>query len=335
MKSLKVLAAAVMLTVSGSSLAADYNWTFQSSDQPGDFAFQYQQKWTDRVKELTGGKIEITLVGSGAVVEANQTLDSISLNIIQGDMTDPSYFTGKNPAFALFGNLIGAWGTPSDQVDFFYNGGGFDVANQLLNKYDVELLAVSTVGSESFVSKVPLRNIADVKGVKLRAPSGMVADLFSKLGAAPVNLPGSEVYTSLEKGVIEAADYSIFARNQMQGLNDIAKSPIYPGWHSTPANQVTLNKSIYDSLPQNLKDALKQAGKEYSTGFLAAHQELDSQYVKKAKEKGVELISWEASELKIVRGYATNLWADWAAKSPEAKSYYDTAVSYLKSRDML
>lgn len=335
MKKIKTLLACSLLAFSTNMLAATYDWTFQSSDQPGDDAFKYQQQWAKDVEKMSNGEIHINVVGAGSVVEHNQTLDSVGMNIIQGDFTDPSYFSGKDPAFALFGNLIGAWSNPEDMVDFMYNGGGFKVANELLNQYGVQLLAVSTVGSESLVSKKKVSNIDELKGLKLRAPEGLVQALFLKLGAAPVNLPGSEVYTSLEKGVIDASDYSIFARNQAQGMNDIAKFPIYPGWHSMPANQVTINKALYDGLPNNLKEVLAKAGKEYAQGFMKMHQQLDKEAVAKAKENGVTIISWSPEEIKKVRTVATSLWPEWAEKSKMSKKYYDAVMAYLKEHGMI
>lgn len=334
MKLFKKLALASLVAFSSSVFAAQYNWNFQSSDQPGDDAFQYQQQWAKEVEKLSDGKIHINVLGAGSVVEHNQTLDSINMNIIQGDFTDPSYFSGKDPAFALYGNLIGAWSNPKDLVDFMYNGGGFEVANELLNKYGVQLLAVSTVGVESLVSKKPIRNIADLQGVKLRAPEGLVQALFKNLGASPVNLPGSEVYTSLEKGVIDASDYSIFARNQQSGMNDIAKFPIHPGWHSMPVNQVTLNKKTYDKLPQDLKDVLAKAGKQYAEGFLAMHQKLDEAAVQN-KKADITVIEWEPAEIQKVREVATKMWPEWAAKSPLSQKYYDAVMKYLKDKGMI
>ena len=256
------------------------------------------------------------------------------MNIIQGDFTDPSYFSGKDPAFALYGNLIGAWNNPKDMIDFMYNGGGFEIANELLNKYGVQLLAISTVGGESLVSKKPIRNIQELKGVKVRAPEGLVQALFKNLNASPVNLPGSEVYTSLEKGVIDASDYSIFARNQQSGMNDIAKYPIHPGWHSMPMNQVTLNKKIYDGLSADLKDVLDKAGKQYAEGFLAMHQKLDEEAVKN-KKADITIIEWDPSEVQKVRETATKMWPEWAKKSPMAQKYYDAVMKYLKDKGMI
>ncbi|MEE6031832.1 MULTISPECIES: TRAP transporter substrate-binding protein [Avibacterium] len=334
MKLFKKTLALSLFALSSSIFAAEYNWNFQSSDQPGDDAFKYQQQWAKDVEKLSDGRIHINVLGAGSVVEHNQTLDSISMNILQGDFTDPSYFSGKDPAFALYGNLIGAWNNPKDLIDFMYNGGGFEVANELLNKYGVQLLAVSTVGGESLVSKKPIHNIQELKGVKVRAPEGLVQALFKNLGASPVNLPGSEVYTSLEKGVIDASDYSIFARNQDSGMNDIAKYPIHPGWHSMPVNQVTLNKQIYDKLPQDLKDVLSKASQQYATGFLAMHQKLDEDAIKN-KKADITIITWSPDDVAKVRNTATQMWPDWAKKSSMSEKYYNVVMKYLKDKGMV
>ncbi len=312
-----------------------YEWVFQSSDQAGEIAFKAQEAWADLVYQASNGRIKIQVTGAGSVVEHNQTLEAVGANIIQGDITDPSYFSGKDAAFSLIGNLIGAWSSPWDFIRFIYYGGGFKIYNELLNSYGVELLSVSTVGTEAFVSKKPIKNISDLQGVKLRAPEGLVQDLFRSLGASPVNLPGSEVYTSLEKGVIDASDYSIFARNQAQGMNDIGKYPIYPGWHSTPANQLTMNKKIFDSLPDDLKAILKAAGAYYSENFLLIHQDADKSAVREAKEKNSTIVSWSAEEIQKVREVAAQLWVKAAAQSPMAKKYYDTVVEYLQNQGMI
>ena len=149
--------------------APQYEWVFQSSNQPDEIAFTLNERWADLVFRASRGRIRIKIVAAGSVVAHNQTLDAVGDNTIQGDITGPSYFADKDAAFALYGDLIGAWQSPWDYLRFIYYGGGFEIANELLNQYDVQLLGVSTVGSESLVSKKPIRTIADLQGVKLRA----------------------------------------------------------------------------------------------------------------------------------------------------------------------
>ncbi|WP_282435411.1 hypothetical protein [Spirabiliibacterium mucosae] len=114
-------------------------------------------------------------------------------------------------------------------------------------------------------------------------------------------------------------------------MNDIAKYPIHPGWHSMPVNQVTLNKKIYDGLPDDLKEVLNKAGKEYAEGFLAMHQKLDEEAVKNLKSD-ITIIAWDPEEVAKVREVATKMWPEWAKKSAMSQKYYDTVMSYLKKR---
>ncbi|MBL0381977.1 MAG: hypothetical protein JKP90_20630 [Desulfofustis sp. PB-SRB1] len=87
----------------------------------------------------------------------------------------------------------------------------------------------------------------------------MVQKVFAAAGAAPVNLPGSEVYTSLEKGVIDAADYTLFSVNQQQGMHKIGKYPVFPGFHSMPLQVVTINKDIWNELPESIQTMMETA----------------------------------------------------------------------------
>ena len=240
----------------GTSVAAEYTWTFQTSGAAGDDVYRFQQEWCEWVKEDSKGRINVQVLPADAVVKYTETLDAVGANILQGDFTDPSYFAGKDPAFSLIGNMVGAWSHPSQLFDMMENGGGAEIFDKLLNTYNVKLLGVTSTGVEAFVSKIPIRKVEDLKGVKLRAPQGMVNNVFTAVGATPVNLPGSEVYTSLEKGVIDASDYTVFATNQAQGMNDIARFPIYPGFHSMPTMQVTMNLDVWNKLPEDLKQVM-------------------------------------------------------------------------------
>ena len=175
-------------------------------------------KWAENVETMSDGRISIEILPVGAVVQANQTLQAVRAGILQGHLTDPSYFSGQNPAFGMMGNLVGAWSDPYNFLDYMNNGGGEAIYDKLAEQYGVHLIGAAATGLESLPSTRPIKSVEDLQGLKLRTPEGMVSNVFEKAGATPVNLPGSEVYTSLEKGVIDAADYTVFATNQAQGL---------------------------------------------------------------------------------------------------------------------
>ena len=107
-KLLTVMAMVAMFA--GTSVAADYTWTFQTSRcRRCDDVYRFLQEWAGWVKEDSKGRIEIQVLPADAVVKYTETLDAVGANIIQGDFTDPSYFAGKDPAFSLIGNMVGAW----------------------------------------------------------------------------------------------------------------------------------------------------------------------------------------------------------------------------------
>ena len=170
----KVLAILAMVAMfAGTSFAADYNWTFQTSGAAGDDVYRFLQTWAGWVAEDSNGRIQVQVLPADAVVKYTETLDAVGANIIQGDFTDPSYFAGKDPAFSLIGNMVGAWSDPSQLFDMMKNGGGFQIFDKLLNQYNVKLLGVACTGVEAFVSKIPIRKVADLKGVKLRCGSAV------------------------------------------------------------------------------------------------------------------------------------------------------------------
>ncbi|MBO0345308.1 TRAP transporter substrate-binding protein [Roseibium limicola] len=325
-----------VIAMSAAAQAADYNWTFQTSETAGEPGFINKQKWADTVGEMSGGRIEIEILPIGAVVPHTDTLEAVGAGILQGHLTDPSYFAGKDPAFAMMGNLVGAWSDPFELLGFMQSGGGQELYSELVEPYGVHFLGAAATEPEAFVASVPIRSVDDLKGVKLRAPEGMVYEIFQKAGAAPVALPGSEVFTALDKGVVDAADYTVFAANQKQGMNDIAHYPLYPGFHSLPLIDISMNKEIWDGLPEDLKSILNASVDVFIFQHVYSVRQLDAEAVSQAKENPeIEIINWSGDERAKFRRIAQAEWENWAGKTEMTQRYYDAVVAYLKGRNLL
>ncbi len=328
--------AAISLSLTGVSMqAAEYEWTMQSSDQPGIFMFQMAEEYSQWVNEMTAGRVEITVAPVNSVVPYSEVLDAVGANILQGEFDDPSYFAGKDPAFGLIANTVGAWSNPSEALKFFYYGGGMDVAQELYAEYNVHLVGVVMTGVESFVSSKEVRSVDELKGLKLRAPEGMVQKVFDAAGAAPVNLPGSEVYTALEKGVIDAADFSLFSVNHSQGMHDVGKFPIYPGFHSLPVQAITLNKEIWDGLPKDIQTILETGVRRLALDVMYQYEMQDFAAVKKAKEEGITIVDWSADERAKFRKIAIGQWEGVTSQSELAKKYADKVQEFLSSQGLI
>lgn len=337
MKITKLASTALALgLVAWGAHAQDYSFRFQSSDPAGNPNFEFQQAWTEDLRKMSDGKVSVELLPVGTIVDYKETQDAVGAGLIDGHITDTSYFAGKDPAFGLIANPVGAWSDPNEMIDFVENGGGKELMNELVGPYGLHFIGVTTPGLEAFVSKVPLDGVADLQGVKIRTPEGLIANVFAAAGAAPVNLPASEVFTSLDKGVIDAADYSVFSVNQEVGLNDIAPNPVYPGFHSLPLVEVSMNKDKWDALPADVQKMFEESVKKFQQNQVNALKQRDLEAVKAAEAGGkITVHDWAPEERAKFRGIARGEWQKLASQSPMAQKVYDTLTAYLTDKGLM
>jgi TRAP-type C4-dicarboxylate transport system substrate-binding protein len=336
MTSTRTLTTAIALALTAFSVSAqEYTFRFQSSDPAGNPNFEYQVAWTETLKEMTDGNVVVEMLPVGTIVDYKETLDAVGAGLIDGHVCDTSYWAGKDPAFGLIANPVGAWSDPAQMIDFVENGGGAELMRELEDPYGVHFIGVSTPGLEAFVSKVPLDGVSDLEGLKMRSPEGPIANVFRAAGAAPVNLPASEVYTALDKGVIDAADYSVFSVNQEVGMNEVAPHPVYPGFHSLPLVEVSMNKAKWDALPEDIQQAFYDSIKVFQDDQVGGLKERDLAAIEAAEAEGITVHDWPAEERAKFRAIAQEEWKSLAEGSPMAQKVYDTLTTYLTENGLL
>ena len=268
-----------------------------------------------------------------------ETIDAVANGILDGDLNAVSYFSGRDPAFAIIGDLIAGYDTVDQVRTFCEYGGGKEILQKLYDKYtkgQVHVVGCGPYAKEAFVSTVPIRTVADFAGVKVRSPEGLAAEVFKRAGASPVSLPFSEVYTALEKKVIDAADASAHVNNNASGMYKVAKFPIYPGIHSMAVLQFIVNKKVWDKLGEKGQTALEVW---YQAAYDAMRREadLEDQAVAAEQRAGndVTVIDWAPEERAKFREIAVGAWSDFAAKSPLAQEALDAHLKYMKSTGLL
>lgn len=334
-----VLALSASIILFSSASAEKYR--MQGSFLAGDFAGTYLiNNWYDVLKQRTNGRIEILYSPSKSIVPHKETPKAVASGILDGEgWTAMTYFSGKNPAFALLGDLIGGYDTIAQMRDFCKNGGGETLAQKAydsLTKGKVTVIACSPYQREALVSAIPIYGIDDLKGVKIRAPEGMAAMVFKKSGANPVQIAFSEVYTSLEKGVIDAADASAYANNDALGLNKIARYPLYPGIHSMPMLVFTMNTAKYNKLSALDKKLLRDWAYESIADLAIAIDKRDQQLVARdTKDPTITVIDWPQQERDKLRAIAKETWGYFASKNALAKEVMEAHIKYMKSKNML
>jgi TRAP-type C4-dicarboxylate transport system substrate-binding protein len=330
-----LLTGAALAVLTTGAMAQDVALKFQSSDPAGDPNYQLYKEWADSVSEMTDGQVSIELLPVGAVVDFQETLDAVGAGILDGHVTDTSYFAGKDPAFGLIANPVGAWSDPQHMLKYFNEGGGKELMNEMVEPYGTHFFGGTTPGLEAFVSKVPLEGVDDLEGLKLRAPAGLVQNIFAAAGASPVNLPTSEVFTALDKGVVDAADYSVFHVNQAQGLNKIAPHPVFPGFHSMPLIEFSMNKQKWDALPEDVQTTLEESVVELAQRQNAALADKNAKAVEEAKAQGATIHDWSDQERAKFRQIAIGEWEKQAGQSESAQKVYDSLTAYLEQEGLL
>lgn len=330
---------ALMLATSGGDIQAK-TLKVQASSKAGDWAHRFMtDNYGPKLEAMTYGKVKIEVLPTKAVVPHRESIDAVANGILDGDLNAVSYFSGRDAAFAIIGDLIAGYDTV-DQVRTFCNhAGGKEILQKLYDKYTkgkVHVVGCGPYAKEAFVSTIPIKTVDDMKGVKVRSPEGLAAEVFKRAGAAPVSLPFSEVYTALEKKVIDAADASAHVNNNASGMYKVAKFPIYPGIHSMAVLQFIVNKKVWDKLGPEGQTALEVW---YAAAYDAMRREADLQDRAIAKEQkaggDVTVIDWAKEERAKFRKIAVGAWEDFAKKSPLAQEALDAHVNYMKSVGLL
>lgn len=339
-KSIVALSLGALVLAFSPDTASAKTLKVQASSKAGDWAHRFMtDQWAPKLDAMTGGKIKIDVLPTKAVVPHRETIDAVANGILDGDLNAVSYFSGRDPVFAVIGDLIAGYDTVDQVRTFCEYGGGKEILQKAYDKYTkgkVHVVGCGPYAKEAFVSTVPIKTVADFKGVKVRSPEGLAAEVFKRAGAAPVSLPFSEVYTALEKKVIDAADASAHVNNNASGMYKVAKYPIYPGIHSMAVLQFIVNKSVWDKMGKEGQTALEVW---YQAAYDAMRREADLQDQAIAAEQragnDITVIDWSTEERAKFREIAVGAWHDFAAKSPLAKEALDAHLKYMKDTGLL
>jgi TRAP-type mannitol/chloroaromatic compound transport system substrate-binding protein len=285
-------------------------------------------QFVDDVTVMGGGDLTIEMFYSSSVVKTVETFDAAATGIIDCDMTGGAYQTGKNPAFQFVGDIMGGYETPWQQYAWLYNG-GFEAADKLYGEYGMKLIGWSIYGLESFASTKPIRGMADLKDWKFRSPPGLETEIFASLGAKPVVMDFTEIFTALETGIIDGADASGLSNNKGMGLYDIAKNANYPGFHSMPSDHLACNKAKWESLSDQHRRIIETAMQKFSFQSALTFEVANPAAKVELEAAGVTISDWSPEDRAAFRKAAQTAWQGWADKTPEARALVDSHMAFL------
>jgi len=334
MKLNTVLKSAVAMAVIAGSASAATTLRIQThyaADHPsGKLAAQFAED----VEVMSNGSLDVEMFYSSSVVATLETFDAAVNGILDCDMTGGAYQTGKNSAFQFVGDIMGGYDTPYQQLSWLYYGGGYEAAQELYNKEGMQLIGWWIYGQESMSSSRPLAGPEDLKGWKFRSPPGLETEIFTAMGASPIVMDFTEIFTALETGIIDGADASGLANNVGLGIYDIVKHATYPGFHSMPSDHLACNKMVWDSLTEGERRIIDTAMQKVSLQTALSNDKKNAEAAAMLKSQGVTLYDWSAEDRAAFRARAQGAW-DTFADTPEAKALVKSHREYLTALGLI
>ncbi len=223
------------------------------------------------VSQMSDGRLTITVYGAGEIVPALGVFDAVSLGNVEMGHGAAYYWKGKVPA-AQFFTAVPFGLTAQEMNGWLHHGGGMALWEELYAPYNLVPIAGGNTGVQmaGWFNK-EIHSLADIKGMKMRIP-GLGGEVFERAGGTSINLPGGEIFTSMQTGVIDATEWVGPYNDLAFGLHQVAKYYYYPGWQEPgPTLETIINKTAWDSLPADLQAILRTASRMMNEDLLSEY----------------------------------------------------------------
>ncbi|WP_353980175.1 TRAP transporter substrate-binding protein DctP [Salinicola endophyticus] len=313
---------------------AEYRLRAQTNKSETSTQGRMYGRLVELCRTLSGGRLQIDLHYSNAIVEGVQTFDAAASGVLDIDMTGASYLTGKDPAFQFIGDVMGGYEDPIQFHAWLDTPQAREIVDPLYARYGMYCVGLLCPPLESLSSTVPIPGIEALKGWKFRSPPGMESEIFASLGAAPVVMPFGEVFTAMETGVVSGADAGTLALNRSLGLYEICKYATYPGFHSMPADHLAINLEVWNRLPESLQFVIRTAQRAIAFDLIKSVTVADRQVVSDLGDE-VTFSDWSDEDRKAFRQAALDIWKDWATRSPAADAMVTSHLAFMKKLGLL
>jgi TRAP-type mannitol/chloroaromatic compound transport system substrate-binding protein len=266
----KFLGAAAVAGVGATALAAPnvaraqdpITMKWQSTWPAKDIFHEYALDFASKVNAMSGGRLKIDVLPSGAVVKAFDLLDAVSSGTLDGGHGVIAYWYGKNSALALWGSGPAFGMDPNMLLSWHNYGGGRELQQEVyasLNMNVVSFLYGPMPTQPLGWFKKPVAKVEDLQGLKFRTV-GLSIDVFTALGAAVNALPGGEIVPALDRGLLDAAEFNNASSDKTLGFPDVSKICMLQSFHQCSEQfEILFNKANYDALPEDLRSIISQA----------------------------------------------------------------------------
>lgn len=285
-----------------------------------------------RVSELTDGKFTIQCFAGGEIVPPPQNMEAVSNGTIEVNHVLASAFVGKNTAVAFDTGL--PFGLNARQHNAWMQfGGGMAQLREMYRKVGITNFVCGNVGVQmGGWYRKPIKGVADLNGLKMRI-GGIGGMVMSKLGAVPQQIPAADIYPSLEKGTIDAAEWIGPYDDAKLGLNKVAPYYYSPGWWEGSASITAMvNSKAWDALPAQYKAAFECACNEQTMKMIADYDNRNPEAIKKLVGQGAKLSYFPKPVMDAAFKASNELMNELAESNPDFKAMLPGWLKYRRDQ---
>lgn len=286
-------------------------------------------KW---VKEMSGGRMDITVFGGGELIPALEGFDAVSNGAVEMNHGAAYYWAGKIPASPFFCAV--PFGMNAQQMgSWIISGGGQQLWEELYAPFDLQPFPCGNTGVQmgGWFNK-EIKSLGDMKGLKMRIP-GLGGKVMAKVGGSPVTVSGGEIYTNLERGVIDATEWIGPYHDYIMGFHQVAKYYYYPGWHEPgPVLEMVVNKTKFLELPSDLQQIIRTACYRLNRWMMAEFDSKNGEYLQKiVNENKVQIKAFPKDVLEGLKRATTETISELTAADPQSRKIYEHYRNFRKS----
>ena len=282
-----------------------------------------------RVAEATDNKFQIRVFAGGEIVPALQVLDAVQNNTVEMGHTASYYYVGKDPTFSF--DCTVPFGMNTRQMNaWMTHGGGLELLRELFKDYNIYNIPAGNTGAQmGGWYRKEIKTVADLNGLKFRI-AGLAGSILTKLGVVPTVIAGGDIYPSLEKGTIDAAEWVGPYDDEKLGFYKVAKYYYYPGWwEGTAQLSVYVNIGQWQSLPKPYQAILTAACAEANIWTLAKYDTDNVPALRRLVANGTELRPFSREILDACYKATQEFYAETAAKNTKFKKVYEPWKKFL------
>jgi len=288
-------------------------------------------RFTKDLERMSGGNFDVKFFEPGALVPALECFDAVSKGTIESCWAPAGYFVGKYPALAFFTAVPFGPGI-GEFMAWKWFGDGNKLQAEIYAKHDLVAFDALCIGPEtSGWFRKEVKSVAELKGMKMRF-FGLGAQVMAKLGVSTQLLAAADIYPALERGVIDATEFSMPAMDVKLGFHQIAKFNYFPGWHQqTSCTDFIANKTAWDKLPAQYKAMVEVAAKAQVIYTFAETEAMQFDVMAEMRDKHkVQVKRWNDKDLAAFEKAWLDVLAEESAKDPVFKKIADNYLDFRK-----